>query len=127
MGLEVDPEVASYMARSNGSGALAVLPTPEDSLAFIEGNSPQQGDILPGLCLFVQLWLMQVSSTCSSRTLTHVLELAAVHACGWCSRTCRQYVATCSCTCCVITWPATCSSPIPYPRPARAAYSTHIS
>ncbi len=104
MGLEVDPEVASYMARSNGSGALAVLPTPEDALAFIEGNSPQQGDILPGLCLFVQLWLMQVSSSRTNRTLTHVLKPAAVHARGWCSGTCRLYVATCSCTCFVITW-----------------------
>ncbi len=79
MGLEADPQVANYMARSSGSSPLAVLPSSQESIAFIEGNSPQQGDILPGLCLFVQLWLMQVSGIGGAAACSLAGSAALVH------------------------------------------------
>jgi len=38
-----------------------VMPERDDVMAFIQFHSPSQKDLLPGLCLFVELWLKNVA------------------------------------------------------------------
>ena len=41
------------------------LPNSNEAFAFIAANSPEEdGDLLPGVCLFTELWLAKVRSAC---------------------------------------------------------------
>ncbi|KAI8110111.1 hypothetical protein M9435_001790 [Picochlorum sp. BPE23] len=55
---------AAHMAGSGANSKVYpadVLPERDDVMGYIRYNSPSSNDVLPGLCLFVQLWLSTVA------------------------------------------------------------------
>jgi hypothetical protein len=54
-GASLGLEASGYVPRGG-----TTVPAPAQALSFVESSSPAEDDLLPGLCLFVQLWLSQV-------------------------------------------------------------------